>query len=708
MFKFYFLFFKKCIILIKTTNTGNAMRSFRTSLFIILIIMPIVVLIIYNYSKPVSIKAHNGYSHVEELLNEDRILKLTGTWEFYPSQFILPEEFNNKQSGKEFIDIPNKWNKALQSKYGFGTFRLMIKTGDIDSLLGFRTNRVLTSYSLWINDKLLVQTGIPAINETGTIPHFSSDIITFDPESDYCEIVIHVSNFHDPRGGGLFETFYLAKSQDIFKFRIVNIFLDSFLTGALIIFSFYHFILFAFHKNNKASLYFALETFVTGIRTPLAGDRFLISIFPNIPWEFEFKIEILTVILMTIFSMLFVRALFKGYFNEKVVSFFIIVTISLIIINLLFPAPYFIYSLLSIFVVIPLVVIYLISILYRCIRDGNYDAVLLSFGIFLYVICILNDMLYTLSIIKTGFLASQGMLFFVLIQATIMARRYTQSIIDNEKLNKQLLSNQENLYMINTNLELKVKERTKELEGKIKENDRMSDELLKSKKLEALGQLAGGIAHDFNNLLSIISGNLFLLSTDEQKFSKTDVIKDSETAIKRAIALSNQLLTFSKGGDPIKKNIDILELMESTLEMLFRNSNVEYSFFKHDNMINCMVDQSQISQVFTNILINAQQAVDTDNGRITVSMKKIFLKEDELFDMDSGLYLLITIEDNGHGIKQENMDNIFDPFFTTKTHGKGLGLATAYSIINKHDGYITVDSTYGKGTTFFIYLPLVE
>lgn len=236
---------------------------------------------------------------------------------------------------------------------------------------------------------------------------------------------------------------------------------------------------------------------------------------------------------------------------------------------------------------------------------------------------------------------------------------------------------------------------------------KLEDELIKARKLESLGVLAGGIAHDFNNLLTGIRGNIALAMLDVTD-SKTPLymsLSNAEKACLRATELSHQLLTFSKGGVPIKKTSSIAELIEECARFALKGSNVRCDVQIERMLKPVDVDRGQISQVIENLIINAGQAMP-EGGTITITCANVTYQPDDGVISVPGEYIQITVTDEGCGIEPDHLEKIFDPYFTTKESGTGLGLATSYSIVKKHDGYIAVESAPGKGTAFYIYLPV--
>jgi PAS domain S-box-containing protein len=239
----------------------------------------------------------------------------------------------------------------------------------------------------------------------------------------------------------------------------------------------------------------------------------------------------------------------------------------------------------------------------------------------------------------------------------------------------------------------------------ITDKRRVESEMQRMQKLESLGLLAGGLAHDFNNLLTGIMGNIsfakYLMDPDHKAY---DRLTTAEKATERATHLTRQLLTFAKGGTPVKTLTNIEEIARESIEFSISGSNVECEYGIADDLWSTEVDKGQMAQVFNNLTLNALHAMP-NGGNIRVYFDNVTLREHQLPTILMGDYVQIRFTDNGVGIPKEDLARIFDPYFTTKEMGSGLGLATVYSIIQKHAGYITVQSKDSKGTTFYIYLP---
>jgi PAS domain S-box-containing protein len=235
---------------------------------------------------------------------------------------------------------------------------------------------------------------------------------------------------------------------------------------------------------------------------------------------------------------------------------------------------------------------------------------------------------------------------------------------------------------------------------------KLEEEQRRIEKLESLGLLAGGIAHDFNNFLTAIIGNISLARTMvEPGGDLYEILTSSEHAASKASNLPRQLLTFSRGGNPVKARISISKLLRESAAFVLSGSvsTAEYSIA--DDLKQVIADREQIGQVFNNIIINAYQSMP-EGGQVFISAENIMIDENNPAAIPEGQYIKVIIKDDGYGIEKDHLSRVFDPFFTTKQNGTGLGLATAYSIIRKHRGHIIVETEVGKGTAFTIYLPV--
>jgi PAS domain S-box-containing protein len=237
---------------------------------------------------------------------------------------------------------------------------------------------------------------------------------------------------------------------------------------------------------------------------------------------------------------------------------------------------------------------------------------------------------------------------------------------------------------------------------------RLEQERLRAAKLESIGTLAGGIAHDFNNLLTGIMGNIGLVKTNISPSNASyEMLDEAEKAALRAKDLTQQLLTFARGGKPVKKSVNIAEIIRESAAFALRGSKAREELSLPDDLWTIDADEGQISQVINNLAINADEAMPA-GGTLKIQAKNSTLKKTDIPFLPSGDYVRIDIADTGIGISPEHLQRIFEPYFTTKQRGSGLGLTTAYSIVRNHGGTILADSIQNKGSTFHIYLPATK
>ncbi|MFP4657394.1 MAG: ATP-binding protein, partial [Desulfonatronovibrionaceae bacterium] len=242
----------------------------------------------------------------------------------------------------------------------------------------------------------------------------------------------------------------------------------------------------------------------------------------------------------------------------------------------------------------------------------------------------------------------------------------------------------------------------------ITEKKRLEQELIKSEKLESIALLAGGIAHDFNNLLAGIMANISLVRYYERSNKQVlSVLTKAENACLRARDMTQQLLTFSKGGEPVRRVFHWEGPLRQTVEFSLTGSDVSCTLDIQEGLRPLQADHGQINQVVQNLVINAVQSMP-GGGELIVRAENADIGEETMLPLEPGKYVLLKVSDNGVGIPAEAQERIFDPYYSTKEGGTGLGLAIVFSIVNKHGGWIQVFSEQGRGTDFYVYLPAAD
>ncbi|MDY6954473.1 MAG: ATP-binding protein, partial [Thermodesulfobacteriota bacterium] len=248
----------------------------------------------------------------------------------------------------------------------------------------------------------------------------------------------------------------------------------------------------------------------------------------------------------------------------------------------------------------------------------------------------------------------------------------------------------------------------------VTERKQLQDALRHAHKMEAIGTLAGGIAHDYNNLLSVILGNIAMAKEDlEGDHGIYPFLNEAETASFKAKELTHRLITFSRGGAPVRERASIMELLREAAHLALAGSGVTCDSSIPGDLWAVEYDEEQMQQVINNLMTNAYEAMpEGGTVRLTAENTLVGGEQDKTLPLPDGAYVKISLCDQGAGIPEEQLSAIFDPYFSTKERGEqkgmGLGLATAYSIVKKHSGHMAVESQIGVGTAFHLYLPAIQ
>lgn len=419
------------------------------------------------------IKAAEGKIDLLEGQIEGHAVKLDGEWEFYWKELLTPEDFRGIENKKtDYIEVPGSWNAYItrdgeDSGYGYATYRLIFETRN-SKKLGLKIPRMFTAYQLWINGEQIASAGAVGKSRDDMSPQYLPQVALFTSRQGKNEIVIQVSNFNH-RSGGILESIVLGNEKQILDIRYKKIAYEFLLFGSLMIMGLYHIILFWFRKTNASSLYFGLFCLFLAVRTLLVGERMFIYLFPSFNWEIAHKLQTLTFYLGVPMIVTFFRVVFPAHFHQKSVR--AIQGIASVFAALVLLTPVRIFSVANpgyqIFALCTIV--YLIINFIKVILQKNKDSWLIILGGLAIILTSLNDIIflsiwmndYSLpllqKIVKSDNLSAVGQLIFVFTNSVILAKQFSYSLEQEEKMTQELKST-------NRNLDSLVKKRTEALE----------------------------------------------------------------------------------------------------------------------------------------------------------------------------------------------------------------------------------------------------
>ncbi|MFN3605186.1 MAG: 7TM diverse intracellular signaling domain-containing protein [Leptonema sp. (in: bacteria)] len=385
-------------------------------------------------------------------INENFLTKLDGEWEFYYKELLEPKDLEDRKKIPQYIFVPSKWNDLGYPEDGYATYRLVVKNFNPNSFLGIRLPHMNSSYRLYVNGKEIAKNGQVAQTIKEFIPQHLPQVVFVYPQKDSLEVVLQVTNFSD-NIGGVWDSIYLGNSKAVVKAFWKSLGLEMFYIGFISIMSFYHFALYILRKKEKGALYFAIFCLVIVIRIFVTGEKILLQIFPNFPWELHIKIEYLTVYLaLPIFSNFLMyqfnennkKKFFEQtknwslYFKEE---FYYPLVVAINIISFIFALSSLFFKVkfygnflkyYQIFIVVSS--LYLIYGNILAIKKTKQGSLISFLGSVIFFFIVLNDILYAKHILHTVYLLPLGFFIFILFQSLSLAKRFANTFFLVENL----------------------------------------------------------------------------------------------------------------------------------------------------------------------------------------------------------------------------------------------------------------------------------
>ena len=651
--------------------------------------------------------ADNGVFTFNETIGGE-IINLDGDWEFYWKHLYSPIDFqnNNIQQGLMIVDVPSTWehyylNDEALPEEGFATYRLIIKfhEDDVNTMKALYLPNIASAYNVWIDGEKKASSGIVGKNRETMEPKSKNQIVPFQIKSQTVELIIQVSNFNRSTVAGIYKTIQLGEQETILHYRDQKVIYRSVVAISLLTMGLYHLVLYLFGRKERALIFFGMACLFAAMRTTLLENELLEFFFPHLDWEVMVKLALNGATLGVLFFVLFTYTQFPKDMSSKSKNIIILLMSLYSVFIMVTPAIVYTKTMdflevIFIFIFAYLLYIYLITYIRK--REGALLNVMASL---ILLLCAVNDFFYFNQMIRTTELTSAGFLFFLFTQSINISKRFSKSFEKTEKLSRDLR-------LLNESLEKQVYDRTMELQ---KVNNKLhitNEKLLEAQ--QSRSRLIQNISHEIStpltNVMSYSKAMLDKVIPNDEKYVQIIYDKSSYIAqmlddLRSLTNIENRKILFQLE----KVNIrEYTHLLYSKYKNDLESQGIVFEFkdeVSEDAELYVMMDKMRIEQVIVNLLSNASKFVKED-GYILFKLAK----------REEG-YVVISVEDNGIGIIEDEIEYVFERFFRSlnqvnEYQGSGLGLAISKEIIEFHNGQIYVESSEGEGSCFYFTLPL--
>ncbi|MBN2534381.1 MAG: response regulator [Spirochaetales bacterium] len=655
----------------------------------------------------------DGYLDLSVWSNYSRSkFNLNGRWECYWGDFLEYQDFyNNTIPQKTYLPVPGLWKgNAIQGKdltdEGFCTYRLHIDLPRKSNQLGLRVKAIFSSYRLFVNDKLIIESGIPGKTEETTSRKTVPKTIFFDVQEPV-DLIIHVSNFGMEQGG-IIDPIMFGTQASILQDRELNLGYELFLIGGAFIIGLYHLIFSLGKKREKSSFFFGLATLSASIRIFLHTEHFILVLWPDFPWEILIRLEILSYYSTVTLFILYVYYLFPDEIWKYFPGIFLIIHICAALTLFL---SYEIFNTILTFMYIPVsfASLYIFYIIARAIIHKQQGAIVFFTGFIILFITVINDILYAQEIILTRHIFSSGLFIFIFCQAILLNNRFSDTFSKIKKLSENLNTLLEKRKKYSEELEEEVALRTSDLSETNRALIRTMEDVNRANQAKSI--FLANMSHELRTPLNAILGFAEIIEKqgDQENFHKYSrmIVKESE----KLLTLINQILDISKieAGKLEIEYIpfhltDLLSSISSFYGLMAEEAGLTFDMIIQGTIPDYIRgDPLRLRQILVNLIGNAVKF--THQGSITVIIENYEKKSDQ------SVILKFQIIDTGIGIPEEKREVIFQKFeqgesyVTKKYGGSGLGITLAKQFTELMGGEIGVKSEVGKGSVFWFTIP---
>ncbi|MCF2942628.1 sensor histidine kinase [Paenibacillus tarimensis] len=680
-----------------------------------LILLAVLIIAVTGCDQPEKMQGTNAREGVLDLRGIDlfgnQTWAMDGEWQFYPHKLLEPGYTQGEFSA--YLRVPKSWNNypkpyGYSDGKGYGTYRLTLLTDPEPSVLAVRLPTISTAYKIWINGEARAEMGRVGVDEDSEMPAQTPHVVTFANENGRTEIVLQVSNFHHQRGG-IWGQLDIGNPTAIIEQHTRDAGHNAGLFGSLVIIGLYHIALFALRREEKFTIHFGLLCLTVGVRTIVTDEALLLRWVPSIPWETGFKLEYLTLVLSALTAYMYVNRLFPLDTSRRLRIYVMSVSGLFSSIILLLP-PYELSRILPLFqLFIVAIALYLVIVLVKGFIRKREGSVFVLVGVMVFIITVINDILYYMESLHSTDLVPLGLFFFILMQAFIISTRFSKALRSVETVSEQLLE-------LNNHLEDRIEERTVALRKSKEEIEATNIELERLERSRR--HLLTNISHDLRTPMTLIQGYLEAMQDGvvqgkEQQDHYVRMMLGKIESLNRLISdlfelskLESGQVTFDRKKILLRNWIDdIREFYELDIE----NRGMQLIIIEPEteeidsSRISVLMDEMRINQALGNLIYNALKHMQP-GGLIQLhfaynpAMEKIIL----------------DVRDNGSGIASEDLPFIFDRFYkkdksrNSAGGGSGIGLAIVKEIIELHDGRVSAKSVPGEGASFRIELPAKE